>query len=338
MAKFGQGDLFINRENRTGVSVRSGEPIADVRDLPPYKLEIWAFGNDHEASIFIAGLEAAGTGNAIVHDRNLGSIDTNRIVIVGRMDQEVAADAPFDERVSMMGVERINADSDSIRLTNERNSQEWRAAAERELAEMHAVMDAIGAAPDYAARWGKQWARVGKDRDESFSINWKSVTGPFELTASLEELAQGFLDVRPQMEAMAAQYGCEIDDAWELSFKDPIEDAYALRAAIAVLRGLVKDFHEERARLYREDFVARTKMTAKWAKMIIAGRETGIRTTTVRRMERASIDGADIGRTDIHTLLSVGWVERGGAGLMPTSAGLEAAATKLGKNMTPKNN
>ena len=236
-----------------------------------------------------------------------------------------------------MGVERVNADTDSIRLTNEKNSREARAAAERELAEMHAVMEAIGAAPDYAVRWGRQWAQVGKGRDESFSINWKSITGPFELTASLEELGQGFLDVRPQMEAMADQYGCEMDEAWELSFKDPIEDADALRAAIAVLRGLVKDFREERARLYREDFVARTKMTAKWAKMIMAGRETGIRTTIVRQMERASIDGVDIGRTDIHTLLSVGWVERGGAGLMPTVAGIEAATMKLGKNTTPKN-
>ena len=87
MAKFGQGDLFINRENRTGVSVRSGEPISDVRDMAPYELEIWEFGNDHEASVFIAGLEAAGTGNAIVHDRNVGSLSTNRIVILGRIDQ-----------------------------------------------------------------------------------------------------------------------------------------------------------------------------------------------------------------------------------------------------------
>ena len=331
MAKFGQSDIFINRDNRTGISVHSGDPLTDVRDLPPYRIEIWVFGNDHEASVFIAGLEAAGTGNALVHDRNLGSLTANKVVIVGRMDDEVAADAPFEDRVSTMEVPRISADSEVIRRHNEKNSAENRLRSEKERAEVLAILDAIGAAHDYAAVWGDKWARLGKGRDESFTITWTSTQGPFSLTADIQELGQGFLDIRSQMQAMAEQYGCVIDDYWELTFKEELPDAEALRAGIAVVQGLIRDLYEERKRIHHQNFVSRTKMSSKWARMIIAGREKGIRTTVVRQMERASIDGDDIGRSDIHTLLNVGWVERGGRGLMPTKAGIDAAEHKLAK-------
>jgi hypothetical protein len=337
MADIRQHQLYINRENRTGVSVLSGSPISDVSDMPPYMLEIWAFSSDHEASIFIAGLEAAGTGNNLVYDRNLGQTDSNRIVIVGRMDEEVPFDASFDSRVRMQSVARISADSDSIRRTHEKNSQEWRERELHERAETTAILESIGHGIDYASRWGRQWARVGKGRRESFTITWEGAEGPFTLNADVEELGQGFIDIRPQMEEMAGQYGCSIDEAWALTFKYPIQDADALRAGIAVLTGLVNDLHEESLRIYHANFVAKTKMTAKWARMIIVGREDGIRTSVVRRMERARCGGDEIGRTDIHTLLGVGWLERGGQGLVSTQAGIEAAERKLG-GKTPKNN
>ncbi|NTF17685.1 hypothetical protein G6L37_04680 [Agrobacterium rubi] len=338
MAKFEQSDIFINRENRTGVSVQSGEPVDDIRDLPPYQIEIWTFGNDHEASVFIAGLDAAGTGNSLIHDRNLGSTSTNKVVIVGRMDQEVSPDAPFSERVRTMEVPRINADSEAIRKHHERTSEANRLEAEKNRAEMQFVMDGIDGEVFGIGASGRGWARVGKRFDESFHIAWKDPNGPFVLTKSVDELRQGFLDVFPQMQAMADQYGCVLDEEWDIRFKEEIADFDAVRAAVAVLKGLVKDLQEERARIYRADFESKTKMTAKWARMILAGRDGGIWTTTVRRMERARIGGDDIGRSDIHTLLSMNWVERGGAGLMPTEAGLAAAALKLGKSTTPLNN
>lgn len=337
MAEIGQHQLYINRENRTGVSVLSGAPISDVRDMPPYMLEIWAFSSDHEASIFIAGLEAAGTGNNLVYDRNLGETESNRMVIVGRMDEEVPCDAAFESRVRMMGVARINADTDARRRTSEKNTQDWIERERHERAETTAVLEKIGYGIDQASRWGRQWARVSKGPRESFAITWESTEGPFSLRSNVEEFGQGFLDIRPQLEEMAAQYGCQIDDEWSLTLKDPILDPDALRAGIAVLTGLVNDLHEESSRIYRADFVAKTKMTAKWARMILAGREDGIRTSVVRRMERARYGGDEIGRTDIHTLLSVGWLERGGPGLVPTQAGIEAAERKLG-GKTPKNN
>jgi hypothetical protein len=338
MANIQQNQIYINRDNRTGVSVLSGETISDVRDMPPYMLEIWAFSSDHEASIFIAGLEAAGVGNNLVYDRNLGDTSSNRVVIVGRIDEEVASDTPFGHRVRAMEVARINADSEAIRRTTERNSREWQERERRERAEVTTILEGIGYDIDYAARWGRQWARIGKGRDENISLGWRSVEGPFELSANVEELGQGFLDIRSQMSETSAQYGCSIDEAWNLRFKDPIHDSESLRAALAVLKGLVKDLHEEMHRLYHENFVASTKMKAAWARMILAGRETGISTSVVRRMERARCDGDEIGRTDIHTLLSVGWVERGGCGLLPTEAGIAAAEQKLGKSKSLKNN
>lgn len=336
MAEIGQHQLYIDRENRTGVSVLSGAPISDVRDMPPYMLELWAFSSDHEASIFIAGLEAAGTGNNLVYDRNLGDTESNRVVIVGRMDEEVQFDAPFESRVRMMGVARINADTEARRRYSEKNTQEWLERERQERAETTAVLESIGYGIDHASRWGRQWARIGSRR-ESFAITWERTEGPFTLRANVEELGQGFLDIRPRMEEMAAQYGCQIDEEWSLTSKDPIPDSDALRAGIAVLTGLVNDLHEESSRIYHANFVAKTKMTAKWARMILVGREEGIRTSVVRRMERARCGGDEIGRTDIHTLLNVGWLERGGQGLVPTQAGIEAAERKLG-DKAPKNN
>jgi hypothetical protein len=329
--------LYINRENRTGVSVLSGSPISDVRDMPPYMLEIWGFSSDHEASIFIAGLEAAGIGNNLVYDRNLGETESNCIVIVGRMDEEVPFDAAFESRVRTMGVARINADTEARRRYSEKNTQDWLERDRLERAETTAVLEKIGYDIKQASRWGRQWVRVSKSRRESFAITWESTEGPFSLRSNIEEFGQGFLDIRPQLEEMAAQYGCQIDEEWSLTLKDPILDPDALRAGIAVLTGLVNDLHEESSRIYHANFVAKTKMTAKWARMILAGREDGIRTSVVRRMERARCGGDEIGRSDIHTLLNVGWVERGGAGLVPTQAGVEAAEQKLG-GKAPKNN
>lgn len=337
MAKFEQSDLFINRDNRTGVSVYSGDALSDVRDLPPYMLEIWEFSNDHEASVFIAGIETAGAGNTLVYDRNIGSTSSNKVVIVGRMDQEVGIDTPFHDRVVTKGVARINADAEAMKRYHEKSSEERRIQSERERAELSRVMESIGVATERAIQWGSGWARVDKGK-ECVSIDWKDTSGPFEVSVDIHEIGQGFIDIRSQMAAMAVQYGCVINDVWELSFKDPIQDADALRAAIAVVRGLVQDLHEERSRIYRADFVSKTKMSAKWARMILAGRDEGIRTWIVRRMERAAVGGDEIGRTDIHTLLSVGWLERGGVGLIPTASGLEAAEEKLGKSKTPQNN
>jgi hypothetical protein len=338
MAEIAQKQIFINTENRTGVSILSGSPISNVREMPPYMLEFWMFSSDREASIFIAGLEAAGTGNTLVYDRNIGETLSNRVVIVGRIDEEVHPDSSFESRVRTKEVARIDADAEVRRRTGEKNVTEWVERQKQERAETTAILESVGYDIADAGRWGHGWVSFGRSRRENFFLHWKNCDGPFDLTANIEQLGQGFLDIRDQMAEMAQQYGCVIDDQWILKFKEPLQDRDALGSALAVIRGLVDDLHEESDRIYHANFVSKTKMTAKWARMIMNGRERGIQTTIVRRMERARCGDDEIGRTDIHTLLDVGWMTRGGVGLIPTQAGIEAAERKLGIGGTPKNN
>jgi hypothetical protein len=295
------------------------------------------FTNDQEAAVFVAGMERASLGNNLVYDRNTGDTDANRTVIVGCMDEEVAFDAEFSERVKLRGVAREKADNHAITRHLEQRAEADRVQFLKDSKELGIILDAIGEDKDFVARSGNGWAQVGRGRDEAYTITWKSVDGPFTLEADAMEFSQGVHDISGPIRGMAEQYGCRIDEGWMLSPKDPIHDQQALRGALAVISGLLKDFDEERSRIYHEKFVAKTKMTAMWARMIVGSVDSGMIITVNRRMERAHFGGEDIGRTDISTLVDVGWVTREGDRLHPTEAGIAAAEKKLGKTRTPTN-
>lgn len=323
-------DLFMNADNRTGISVQSGIPLREASELPPYLLEIWKFANDHEASVFIAGLQLSGFGNTILYDRNLGSLTSNSTVIVGRLDQVVSVDAPLDERLVVRTVERLGADAEVIASSNRKASDERTSQSQRERAEMERVIEAMGQGSYDAYRWGSGWLSA-RSTSMHVSVAWTSPSGPFRISSDVQELGLGNLDVRERMVSMAQQCEFRIDEGWELHFAQDIPDQETLRGALAAMDGLIDNLMAERKRLYRQDFLDKTKMSAKWARMILAGRDSSIPTSVVRQMERAEIGDDQIGRTAIHTLLSVGWVERGRFGLIPTTAGIEAAEAKLGR-------
>jgi hypothetical protein len=78
-------EIFADRQARTGLSALSGLPVESIADLPPWLVEIHLFRGSAEAEAFVAGLEAAGSGNALSMTGRRNPC-LNRTVILGRLD------------------------------------------------------------------------------------------------------------------------------------------------------------------------------------------------------------------------------------------------------------
>lgn len=317
-------EIFVNAANRTGLSALEGTPLADVSQLPPFLVEIHVFQNAMASQAFVSGMEAAGVGNNMVYDRNPGTLNSNRCVLVGRLDELRPAGRTVEEAVPVHVHQPMKEDGAAIK----RGLDETIRQRERDCAEQAKdcapIREAFGGAVSNET-WGRGWYRCTLQDGLHLTFMWPSTGGPYDLCLSCNEAVEGVLDVGAAIQAEAEARGISYDMD-DREFRKTGVPASELLEWTARMAAAEKACLEIRMAAYRADFVSKTKMTAARKRFLKGGAEHGISAFVNRGSNKARAGGEEIGATEINILEKMGWIERSGRGFKVAAEGLEAAS------------
>jgi len=314
-------EIFADRQARTGLSALSGLPVESIADLPPWLVEIHLFRGSAEAEAFVAGLEAAGSGNALVHDWTPGTHASNRTVILGRLDTPRPEAAAPRDAVKVVEHRPAPHDSAAGAESHRRLLQERAARAERERLEAGPVSRAFPGAEN--AEFGRGWWR-GSVGGFGLQVTWDSPGGPFRVSRGCGDLFPETVDVSEAIRLAVEAAGAEADlEEREIASKCDGPDGLAEAAAL-VARGYDAARKAVETAMH-EAFVAATKMTASRRRFIEAGENDGVRLILHRGARKLRAGALEIGATEAGIMERMGWIARGRDGYAVTSEGIEAA-------------
>jgi len=318
--------IFRATGNRTGLSVLGGDAVTDVEGLPDFRVEIHVFRAADMAAAFVAGLEAAGLGNAMAYDWEPETTDSNRTVLLAKFDEPKA-----DEGVAVVAHGGTGHDTVSHRKAMDRIMADRASAYAVQDAEAAHVRSLLGTFHAEAVSKGPGWYRCLVDGGCAVFLGWKDKDGPFSIELDCGDLYEGNYDVKELVARMAGEAGFGVDhydhclNAENVPAGEVVASIRAMSATVAVAM-------EEKMRLVHERFMANMKMTAARRRLLEAGQRDGIGVFVRRASRRAFAGGVEVGASEINDLIRAGWIESGGRGYRVTDKGAAAlAAPKHGR-------
>jgi len=323
--KIGNIEIFRDRENRTGLSVAGGEAIEDVSQLPEFRIEVHVFINADAASAFVSGIELAGIGNNLVYDWQTGELGSNRTVIVGRLD-EMRPDGNLEEAVRIVCHKPSGLDGKAISDHLEQRSRQLRAEEERERKEAAVVGQALAELNLSGWETGRGWCRFTIGNAIGVSVSWSKLKGPFKVEVAIDDLLQGYIDVSADLASVAEKHGYRLDKFDACLVDEGVPDLALLGERLGKVATVLEACRTRREKVYHEDFVIKTKMTASRRRFLEVAHRFGIsRFHKPRSGARFKAGDLEIGQAEISTLLKVGWIEENGRGYSVTPKGIEVS-------------
>jgi hypothetical protein len=317
----------------TGLSFVDGDPIESVSDLPPYKIEVYRFTNGREAQAFVFGVGVAGLTNTVACTWEPGTSNTvhNKSVIVAFLQEEVEADTPLSERLAVKAFKGNSWDSKAISRTvdesNQRNAENSRKAAEKE-AETFAPLYAIGFKKTDAWFGDKYSNPAGV----TFDIDWPQGhdEGPYTVTKHCPELRQGSLDVTKEIDEAIAGTGCKFKNSLRNDITvENVSTVEEIPAVVDLITAALDKVEAAKKAAWRAQLERRVKLTPTRRKFLTAAADSGIRQTYHRGDTSLYAGGIKAGRTEMHDLLSIGWIETCDHGYQISAAGREKIGLSL---------
>lgn len=302
--------ILINRDNQTGLSFISGKPVTGLNDLPLFRVEVRKFRTDDHAQAFVEGLEAAGAMNKITFDWEEGDSNNNRLVLVGYLQDEVSADTPIDERLTLIDFKPSNRDHRARERFHVKDQEDRRRSNEKmqnEAQAMFSPLEKLGFAKERVSHGGvSAKAPDGYSVDIHFGFNVDGI----EVSTRPECTTFGMLDLKAEYRAYVEGTTCSFRDSLldclqitGLTSPDEIPDAVErLRLVEQGLEKIKKDAHWN-------DFVSRTPLNKARREFLEGARDGSIYGYVKRANKRARAGGRDIGMSEIDVLLRRGWIE-----------------------------
>lgn len=326
-------EIFLAPGSRTGLSALGGEALAGADGLPDYRVEIHVFRGADMAAAFVAGLEAAGLGNAMAYDWEPETTDSNRTVVLAKFDEPRA-----DEGLAVVSHGATGHDTAAYRKSMDRIMADRASAYAVQDTEAAHVRNLLGPLHAEAVSKGPGWYRCLVDGGCAVFLGWKDKDGPFRIELECSKLYEGNYDVKDLVGRMAGEAGFGVDH-YDHCLNAEDVSAGEVVASIRAMAGIVAAALEEKARLVHERFMANMRMTASRRKFLEAGQRDGIGLFVRRANRRAFAGGIEIGASEINELVRAGWIESGDRGYRVTDKGAAAlAAPKHGRERTRSEN
>jgi hypothetical protein len=323
--------LLRNPMTPTGLSFVEGEPINGIEDLPLFKVQVHVFQNATQAQAFVAGMAVVEQPNKVAYTWEEGTSSINAMVIVGLLQEEVAADCPYEDRVFVVKLTKNDMDANANKRFYEKLSEERAVSASNDKAEAEerfAPLAALGfKLKDYFSNALYVTDPNGVDVKLHFAGNTKA--GPYNIEFSTPEFtatkSSRGNDIGPALDIEIAKTRCRFG-----TFRDQMnvldlgmDDVPAAITELAATRDAVE---VARRAAFQADFLAHFKMTASRKRFIDQLNKFGGQQYEHRRNTRARAGSEDIGATELHDLLRSGWIEPGKTGgLRATDIGLQKA-------------
>lgn len=153
--------LRRNHETGTGLSLKDGDLVVVVSDLPEHRIEIHAFDDANFAQAFVEGL-ALVANNSVAWTWEHGTHVSNRNVIVARFNEERPAVDRVEDAVAVIAHERNRLESkvvaDHLAAQNKRDAAE----ADEHRRMMAPLREALSAAGIPVNSSARLWLRCGE--------------------------------------------------------------------------------------------------------------------------------------------------------------------------------
>lgn len=309
--------LFLCPNTATGLSVLSGSVIEDVSDLPDCQVELHAFRSSDAAGAFVAGLELAGSRNALAWTWQPGADQhANRTVVVLRLDEPRPSTRDVESAVRQVGHDQVRHESTAQAASMEA-LQARRREADAEANRRTASLRAAGKVAGFEIYgFASDWVRMGPGI-VSFEREGMVVSVADGHEGNDPSVRDRYGELAPPDAGYDAQEHCFVsrplnNDAEVIRTLRAFQDAVL---ACAILR----------KEAWHAAFVASMKMSPPRRRFISAASENGVVLAYRRNNLQASAGGLVIGATEFSMLERVGWIRRDGMTASVTDEGLAAA-------------
>jgi len=291
--------LLSDPDTETGFSLVAGGSLR-IDELPEHRIELHVFETSDAAGAFVSGLTLAGNKNSLAWTWQPKTRDSNRAVIVARLDQARPAGDSLAEIVPVIAHDEAQYDRDerqsSLKRIEERDRQ-WHAQVEAKTQSLRTALEAAGHS---VTQYGANWVRTGY---QTFSIE----DGVY--TARCGDQHEGSdHEVRFRYGEAAAAAGVAYDPEEHDFSAGPFDGPQEAAASVNRLREAVQLAKEMRKAAWHAAFVASMKITASRRRFLTAAAEGGISITYHRAQLRAYAGNEIVGPSEFQKLVKVGWI------------------------------
>jgi len=308
-------ELYRNQASETGFSALAGDPFEVQDEFISYRVEVHLFRDAATAEAFVSGMRYVGLGNAVAITWETGTTASNRVVIIAKFDEPPAA-----EQIVVVEHRATDADGKAVAASlHQRLSQDLldREQDEKEHAALREALTKVGISE---FTFGRRWLRW----PAGFTATWMDAGGPFKLTKDVWELLEGTLDMVPTIRRIAEPSGVSFDkDDREIILED-LEGEDGVMRAMEVLQEVVLQCAVAKAQSIEEQFRSSVKLTPSRRRFLKAGIEFGVRRFVNRGNLKAIAGTNEIGRSEINTLIRIGWMSDKDGQFAVTEAGIAA--------------
>ena len=309
--------LFLCPNTATGLSVLSGSAIDDVSDLPDCQVELHTFRSADAAGAFVAGLDLAGSRNALAWTWQPGpDQQANRTVIVLRLDEPRPEATNIEVAIRLVGHNETCHESTA------------QAAAMEKLQERRRHDDAEARAGTASLRAA---GKVAGFETYGFASDWVRM-GPgivsFERDGMVVSVADGHEGNDPSVRDRYAELAppdARYDPQERCFVSRPLNNDAEVVRTLRSFQEAVLACAQLRKEAWHATFVASMKMTTPRRRFLSAAAEGGISLAYRRNNLQASAGSLVIGATEFSMLERVGWIRRDGMRALVTDDGLAAA-------------
>lgn len=332
-AEIGYRAIRRDRGNPVGLSMRDGEPLESLDDLPDHRVVAHVFPDADGAAAFVAGVRLLGTRNAVDVCWHVGDTVSNRVVFVAYFDEPRRVVADLSDAVETVSHAPTGHDGEAIARTNRESSERNRLEREETLRLAQPVREAVAAA-GYGQGSSYRGSFSFGDREHSMSVEWKDEAGPWKLRMSVSHLSQYDPDPTEMVAEACSRHGLFHDRVERDVVMEDIRSLSGIPAALASIMAAEEDWERMRKEAWEARFRASVKLTAARKRFLRTGVEDGIRSYVNRADMHLRTGSEDITRSEISVLQRMGWIANVRDGWVVTDEGRAvvglAPATSVG--------
>mgnify|MGYP001037996562 CR=1 FL=1 len=309
--------LFLSPATDTGLSALSGAEIEDAYALPDCQVELHTFRSSDAAGAFVAGLELAGSRNALAWTWQPGADQhANRTVVVLRLDEPRPSTRDVESAVRQIGHDQVHYESTAQAASMEALHARRR-EADTEASRRTSSLRAAGKVAGFEIYgFASDWVRMGPG------------IVSFERDGMVVSVADGHEGNDPSVRDRYAQLvppDARYDPQEHCFISRPLNNDAEVVRTLRAFQEAVLACAVLRKEAWHASFVASMKMTGPRRRFLSAAAESGISLAYRRNNLQATAGGLVIGATEFSMLERVGWIRRDGMRALVTDDGLAAA-------------
>jgi hypothetical protein len=306
-AEIGHSPIRRDFSDPVGLSMRDGDPVLTVDDLPGHRVVAHVFRGADEASAFVAGLKVMFSRNTMGYSWQVGDLAANRVVFVAYFDEpRPDVEHPMDA-IEIVGYEATGHDSRAIAEGTRRSQEQNRRLSERNEEKAKVVQKPLEEA-GFKMGWSYSRSFRFSNDEDYYDCSWSDEGGPYSVSKNISYLSNHDETTARIVKEVCARHGLSYDGVRDQVTVEAIPGPEGLPASVVLLEAAKKEWDELRLAEYERIFRASMKMTASRRRFLTGAAIGSIYSYVNRRDHHLTAGGVDITRTEIAALKRMRWI------------------------------